>query len=52
MARKQKYDEGTRNRLLQVATDLIFEKGFDGTAAVKSACFTTISSRKKICFQP
>ncbi|GEM_PF-217193 len=32
MARKQKYDEGTRNRLLQVATDLIFEKGFDGTA--------------------
>lgn len=32
MARKQKYDEGTRNRLLQVASDLIFEKGFDGTA--------------------
>lgn len=31
MARKPKYDGGTKNKMIEVGTRLFFEKGFDGT---------------------
>ena len=31
MARKPKYDCGTKNKMIEVGTKLFFEKGFDGT---------------------
>lgn len=32
MARKQMFAEGTRNHILEVASRLFFEKGFDGVS--------------------
>lgn len=32
MARKSKFDGGTKNKLIEVGTRLFFEKGFDGTS--------------------
>lgn len=32
MPRKSKYEGGTKNKLVEVATKLFFEKGFDGTS--------------------
>lgn len=31
MARKPRYDGGTKNKMIEVGTKLFFEKGFDGT---------------------
>lgn len=32
MARKSKYEGGTKNKLTEVGTELFFQKGFDGTS--------------------
>ncbi len=32
MARKPMYDGGTKNKMIEVATELFFENGYDGTS--------------------